>query len=624
MKNYYAQIGNVLYRLLIVLLMFSISRLFFFALNYHLFVQAGWFELLKIFFFGVRFDATAVFEINLVFVVLYLLPFSFVRNKYYARTLNILFYTVNALVLLLNFTDAEYFKFIAKRSTADLFSYLLMSNDAVVLMPQFIKDFWYVPLAWIATVVLGIVLMRRLPFNDKEALSLSCPNVGLSFVLMILLSGLLVLMARGTGLKPVRLVTATHYTSSQNIPLLLNTPFCIIHTMNDKGDQAKMYYPESQLSNIYTPEQKFENTTLRHDNVVVIILESFSREFVGSITGGKTYTPNLDSIIRQGLVFENAFANGKRSIDAMPAVFAGVLSVQDEAFVSSRYSTNTLEAMPKMLAENGYHTAFFHGGRNGTMSFDEFARIAGFKEYYGLNEYKGPEAFDGSWGIQDEEFLQFFGQKLNSFTQPFMASIFTLSSHHPYKVPSAYEHAFPAGETNLQHTIRYADMALGKFFKAASKMPWYKNTLFILTADHTASDENEIADNKLNTFRIPIVYFHPGGILFKGRSKRITQQTDIMPSVYDYLGINKPFVAYGNSVFSKDTSWAEYFLSDIFTFIEGNTAITFDGERTIATERLTDTRTDSVPAEKLEYKLKAIIQQSQMRLFNNKMTIQLK
>jgi phosphoglycerol transferase MdoB-like AlkP superfamily enzyme len=628
MKGYLNQIGNTIYRLLILLLLYSISRFFFFFANFSQFSQNSLFELIKIFIVGIRFDATPVIEINLVFVLLYALPFRFSQNKTYLRILNILFITVNALILLLNFTDAEYFKYTAKRSTADLFGYIFMSNDTVTLLPQFIKDFWYVPIGWILTVMLGIYLLRKLPYKHipfqyntwKSAISVL-------LIIIFLLGGLFVI-ARGVALKPVRIITAARYTQSQNIPLLLNTPFCIIHTLDEKEKNFNPYFPDSEMVSLFNPEHQLKTDTVRHDNIVIIILESFSYNFIGSLTREKTFTPNLDSLINKGLVFENAFANGKKSIEALPAIFASLPALSDNPYISSRYASNALEAMPLLLSKQGYHTSFFHGGRNGTMGFDEFSHIAGIEKYYGLNEYKGPEAFDGFWGIYDEEFLHFYAQTLNTIPQPFMSAVFTLSSHHPYNVPAKYKNLFPANESKLEQSIRYTDFALGKFFNEIKKAPWFNNTLFIFTADHTARDESNSKDKSIKAYRIPIVFYHPGNnTLFKGRSKKIIQQTDIMPTVYEYLGINSPFISFGESVFAPETSWAVYYLGGIYTYLEENVVLTFDGEKTLSVKYLNpdiknNSKTpNSLLVKKMENKLKAIIQQYHTRLVNNRLII---
>lgn len=628
MISYLKQISNLLYKLFVILIIYTISRLFFYIINSQVFSFNSFYELLKVFYVGIRFDFAAVASYNSLFILLYLLPFNFVHNRYYKFVLNILFYTTNFFLLLFNFTDIEYFKYTGKRSTADLFNYIFLSTDTAKLLPQFLKDFWYVALIYIGSVVGGIYAMTRPPFRNIEKYHFNVRSSIFVGILFFLLYGLLFIGARGTGLKPIRIISAARYTTTQNIPLVLNTPFTIWCTIQDETIKPIKYFDEKELDKIYTPDQEFtSDKPRRFDNVMVIILESFSKEFIGSLNGGKGYTPCLDSIIKNGLVFENAFANGKRSIEAVPAIFAGLPAFTDDSYISTRFSGNQLFSLPAILVQNGYNTSFFHGGRNGTMGFDEFCHIAGVQHYYGLNEYKGPNAFDGNWGIFDEEFLQYYAKELNSFHQPFFTTVFTISSHHPYKIPDKYKDDFKDATNEVARSIRYADYALGKFFQTISKAPWFKNTLFIFSADHTAKEQSKLYGTRAGMFRIPIAYYHPGDTILKGVSSRVTQQADIMPSVLDYLGINKPFLAFGSSIFSDNNGYAANYLGGIYQYFHGNYLLTFDGEKAIGLYNfLTDNmlkknlvKDSTSLANGMENTLKAMIQQYNYRLLNNKM-----
>ena len=112
------------------------------------------------------------------------------------------------------------------------------------------------------------------------------------------------------------------------------------------------------------------------------------------------------------------------------------------------------------------------------MGFDNFAYAAGIDEYYGMNEYVKNKDFDGNWGIFDEEFLQFYATKLNSFKEPFVSSVFTLSSHHPYTIPEKYKGKFRKGPLKILEAVSYSDFSLRQFFKTASKMSWYENKTY--------------------------------------------------------------------------------------------------------------------------------------------------
>lgn len=630
MKSYLRQIGNTLGKLFIVTALYSLCRAVFYLLNKSAFSANSPLELARIFFYGIRFDYSAVILFNLPFLLAYLLPFSFVTNRRYLRSADALFILLNAGLLLLNLGDSEYFKYTGKRSTADLFKFIFMSDDVAILLPQFIHDFWYVCVVWALFTVGGIVVYKRFFHKEPAPFDFTLKTCVPALIAFVLLAGSLFLGARGTGVKPVRIISAARYTQTRNIPLLINTPFSIFHTLKKRSSESRSYFKDDELARLYTPDQAYSHTKApRTDNVVVIILESFSKEFVGALNNGKGYTPCFDRIIRDGLVFENTFANGKQSIEALPAIFAGIPALMSDPYISSSYSGNNLTPLPAILAARGYHTSFFHGGRNGTMGFDEFAHLAGIKNYVGKNEYQGPPAFDGKWGIFDEEFLQFYARQLSSFPEPFFSSVFTLSSHHPYAVPERYKQKFAGAPNALLQSISYADYALGEFFRTISKMPWYKHTLFVFVADHTAAEQSGEYGSRAGMYRIPLVFYHPGMKELKGSSKRVAQQTDIFPSILDYLGIDQPFTAFGTSVFDPGArGFAANYLSGIYQYFQDDYLLSFDGEKSIA---LYNIFTDPLLKENLlpnngtvspdmERHLKAVIQQYYTRMNHNMLT----
>ena len=630
MKPYIRQIGNMLGRLLVLGVLYTLCRILFYQLNTAAFSGNSTTELLKILFYGMRFDFSAIVFFNLPFLIAYLVPFRFATKRNYLRSADVIFILFNSGLLLLNLGDSEYFKYTGKRSTADLFKFIFMSNDVAILLPQFIHDFWHIGVVWVVFIAGGTYCYNKFLYRKPDVYEFTTTNRVLALCLFILLSGLLFLGARGTGLKPIRIISAARYTQTRNIPLLINTPFSILFTAKKRSVDSKKYFKDDELENLYSPDQRVAHTGKgSRDNVVIIILESFSKEFIGALNHVEGYTPNLDRIINQGLTFENAFANGKQSIEALPAIFAGIPALMSDPYITSSYSSNNLETLPAILAQRGYQTSFFHGGRNGTMGFDEFAHLAGITQYYGKNEYQGPPAFDGKWGIFDEEFLQFYAGRLNSFPEPFFSSVFTLSSHHPYTVPERYKQKFASAPNALLQSIGYADYALGQFFRTISKTPWYRHTLFVLVADHTAVGQSKVYGTRAGMYRVPLVFFHPGHSDLKGLSKRVTQQSDIFPSVLDFLGINQPFTAFGSSVFDPTSQgYSANYLSGIYQYFQGDYLLSFDGEKSTALYNISSDPllNDNLLAKRgalsseMEQHLKAEIQQYETRMKQNTLT----
>jgi len=198
-------------------------------------------------------------------------------------------------------------------------------------------------------------------------------------------------------------------------------------------------------------------------------MESLGSEYTALAKDKQSLTPFLDSLADKSTQFVNAYANGKTSIKGIPAIVAGIPTLFDGSFTYSAYNANSFESIGSLLKKKGYSTSFYHGGNNGTMGFDVFAKAAGFDRYYGRNEYPNPVDYDGHWGIFDESFFQFFKAQLDQEKKPFATCFFSLSSHHPYTLPEKHKGRFKGNSLAIGASIQYADYALVQFFETAKK-----------------------------------------------------------------------------------------------------------------------------------------------------------
>ncbi len=532
---------------------------------------------------------------------------------------------MNSIALFVNCVDFIYFRFTLKRITADFLSLFSMGDDMKNTIPQMLRDFWYVAFIWFLLVLLMGYLYKKANYYENEGEY--GKQRGIKYylrnsVLFIIISFISIIGARGGfQLKPINIITASLYADANNVPLVLNTPFTIIKTFNKTAlEKVKYFKNDDELKSFYNPYHKAnieqQTTNNERPNVVIIIIESFSKELIGALNGLKTannepltYTPFLDSLIHESLVFPNAFANGRRSIEGIPAALAGIPALMTSPFISSAYAGDKFYSLPSLLKEEGYNTSFYHGGSNGTMGFDNFCKAAGIDQYYGRHEYNNDKDYDGNWGIFDEPFLQYFASSLDKTAQPFMASLFTLSSHHPYTIPEQHKNKFNKGN-EFQKSVSYTDYALKRFFETASKMKWFDNTLFVITADHTSQIYNKAYDNRLGEYEVPIIYYRhnsynskvktqksnvsnnsqlptPNSQL-KGFDSTITEQIDIMPSVLDYIHYNKHYFAFGKSIFNQKarttnneqlaTNFAISYLNNSYQFISADYVIWYDGK----------------------------------------------
>lgn len=590
-------------------------------------------------FYGLRFDVSAIVLSNSVFIILHLIPLPQRETNWYQKILQVLFYSVNSVAVFSNCVDLAYFQFTAKRTTADVFSFFSMGDDLFRLLPLFLKEYWYIFFIWIALTALLIYCYRKIKASPQvfpkegEKVKRIYFYLQQSFLFVFFTGFFLIGYRGGFQLKPISIISAGEYTVARNIPLIINTPFSILKTLEQEEIAEQNYYTGNKLKGIYNPiHQAKKGTEFQKLNVVIIILESFSKEYIGSLNNNKGYTPFLDSLISQSLVFDRAFANGKKSIEGIPAIVAGIPTLMNEPYITSIYGSNHINSLANLLKEKGYHSSFYHGGTNGTMGFDAFAHLAGFDKYYGRTEYNNEKDYDGHWGIWDEEYFPYFAKQLNQEKSPFFSVVFSLTSHHPYPVPEKYKKIFKEEKLPIHKSIRYTDYSLRKFFETASQMPWFDNTLFVLTADHTGQSDNAFYSNKVGMYAIPIIFYRHN-INLKGKEKSTIQQADIMPSVLDYLNYDKNYFSFGKSVF--DTTSAHFsvsFLNGIYQLISGDFVLQFDAEKTVAlynyredslleNNLANDSNNYAVIKEELESHIKAIIQTYNYSLMKNQMIV---
>ncbi|MDR7210853.1 LTA synthase family protein [Flavobacterium piscis] len=499
-----------------------------------------------------------------------------------------------------------------------------MEKEAIGLIPNFLKEFWYIAVIFL---LLSFIFWKLIPNLKKIHILETVTRKNYYqqtayFVLSLII--ILVIGRGGLQKKPIKIVDAIKYGTLSNSALVLNTPFCILKTIAKKEDIDKIhYFDDKELISIYNPSISLNpSNPIIKKNVVILILESFGDENVG-----RGQTPFLDSLITKSYYFKNGFANGKVSIDAVPSILSSIPSLMNNSFISSSYSLNKINGLPKILKKEGYNTSFFHGAFNGSQNFDQYAKVAGFDLYFGKDQYNGNEAFDGRWGIFDEEFLQFYATKLTTFKQPFFSSLFTISSHNPYIIPEKYKGKFPKGTTEIQESIAYSDFALRKFFDNAKKQDWYKNTLFVISSDHTSSG-GDLAIDKTNIgkFSIPILFFDPSNPDLVGINDKNFQQIDIMPSILDYLNIKTDMISFGKSYKSKE-NFVVYYLQGIYHYIQDEYYLAFANNQGIGLynwkkDVLLKTNLmlkNKSKTQKMENFLKAYIQTFNDRVINDKL-----
>jgi phosphoglycerol transferase MdoB-like AlkP superfamily enzyme len=649
-----------------VLSLFSICRVIFYLVNKDFYPDMSFAHYLRIAGGGLQFDITAMIYTNLLFIVVSLLPFRFIYKKAVQLSLKIIFVATNSLAFAANIADMAYFRFTMRRMTFSFFKEFSNDNNIGDVLWASIAGYWYLWLLWIAVIAvlwfcygqlritnyeLRICNDSKFKIQNSKFITLP-PALNFQFSIfnsqllyyavhtLILAVGVLLCVAgaRGgfhTSTRPITLSNAAKYVTHQNeTAIVLNTPFSIYRTISRKDFKPLHCFDEKTLATIYTPVHIPEPTeAFRTDNVVVFIVESLARFHIGAMNSELpelvSYTPFLDSLIQHSHAFCNAFANGNKSIDAIPSVL-GSIPTLEQPYVLTPYALNDVTGLGFILRDKGYYTAFFHGAQNNSMGFSAIVRALGFEHYYGRTEYNNDKDYDGIWGIWDEPFLQFYAQQLNSFPQPFAAAVFTISSHHPFKVPEQHKGEFLKGAMLNNECVGYTDYALRRFFETASQMPWFKNTLFVFTADHSSwCSYNKAYQNSLNQMAVPVIYYRPG-MEQTIMDSSITQQIDILPTILGYLNYDLPYIAFGRDK-TKGGQAFVFNYSNGYQLLYDGYLLLFNGEKTTGFYRWNNRGFDDLgenlcnqlpeQQEKSEQLLKALLQQYVNRMVENKLTI---
>ena len=623
----------VLWNLLLVYMVYQVARIEYWLenysyLNYTFDVWRG----------GLMFDTSAILYTNALYVVLILFPLHYKETRIYHKICKWIFVIVNGLALVINLADSVYFRYTMRRTTSTVFDEFSSEGNLSSIIGKEFLSHWYLVLLF-ALIMWLLWKFYATPSINVKALNKWKYNVA-CLLSLILFTPFCIAGMRGgfaTAVRPITISNAMQYTERPtDAPLVLNTPFSFLRTIDTNVFVVPHYFDSTdEMEAVYIPvHTPSDSLQMDKKNVVILIVESFGREYIGALNKTledgkyKGYTPCVDSLISKSTTFSHSFCNGRKSIDGMPSILSSI-PMFVEPFILTPSSMNDYTGLAGILAKEGYETAFFHGAQNGSMGFQAFAQKIGFQRYYGRTEYEescGTDDFDGTWAIWDEPFLQYFAKEMSKMKQPFMTSVFTASSHHPFAVPEKYKKQFTEEELEIHKCIRYTDMSIGRFFDTASRQPWFKNTIFVLTSDHTNMSNHAEYQTDLGGFCSPIIIYDPSHPEGKTLDK-IAQQIDILPTIMGMLHYSKPYFGFGIDVLNtpKEDTWAVNYLNGYYQYVRYDYVLQFDGTATTAVYSLDDKLMKNnikgkvAVQQKMEQELKAIIQQYMVRMTQDRM-----
>ena len=457
--------GYLVTKILIALVALTLTQVMYYLLNSGHFHIGGFGEWAGIVWGFLRFAMATLTLVLVPFIVMNLIP-SNIRWKGWYRILSDCLYLIPVLVVVVvNQIDVAYFQFTYRRMSSEMFAYMGVGGDMGNLIPKFLVDYWPVSVSGVAIIALLLLCSHKTVFPALNEYGINRRNDYIGLGVGLLLTFFFV---RGGAQRHfIELNDSARYCQMKNAPLVLNSPYNIIRTLG-VADLTKLdYMSDDEAAALFNPQftplaatggsgisygdfragagqvayvGSDSLTYYRGKNVVIIILESFSQEYMGCYNDSPevSFTPFLDSLASKSLLFQGR-SNGKKSIESIPSVMASLPTLMDRPVLMSNYKKNDIVGLPMLLKKHGYNTAFFHGAYNGSMGFDAFCKKIGFDAYYGRNEFGDETYYDGTWGIFDEHFLHYMALQLTRTPEPFFAGVFTISSHHPYTIPEEYK-----------------------------------------------------------------------------------------------------------------------------------------------------------------------------------------
>ena len=339
--------------------------------------------------------------------------------------------------------------------------------------------------------------------------------------------------------------SASHSSLSAPVERLPLSKTEIINTLDLPLDFWKKPFPLARRN---------ESDSGESYNLVVLFVESLSPRYLDSF-GRNNYkiTPNLDKMSEEGWKFNRFYSHGQRSIEGAQSVLTGLPSVLGLPAISNLSANYTKIAT--LAEQNGASTLFVNSALRESFLAQAIAGSTGFREYYGkedmplLLDYL-PEEKDRDSGW-DYETLMFSLEKINNYATPFLVFIGLSTDHTPFPKFTAPFNRYPhhvTKEGGYLNSLHYTDWAIGEFISKAKKKPWFKNTIFVITADHVLAHFQ--SGGFLERFRIPLIFYAPE-LLKPTEIEIVSSQLDLMPTFIEFMGLKAEFTALGTSLLQK-------------------------------------------------------------------------
>ncbi|MDR2122035.1 MAG: LTA synthase family protein [Flavobacteriaceae bacterium] len=522
----------------------------------------------NIFLIGLRFDSILMsYLLVLPFVFILLVPDKLLKycNKF------LCFYCCFFLIIIF-FMELVTPQFIHQYDTRPNYlflEYLIYPKEVVTMLLK--GRLWSIVLI---IVFLGVIIYAAIRWGNKLFYT-HASKYKIRLFAFPVIAFLLFVGARGslTSKRPINASNAVFSTDQMTNSLGLNSLYTVLYaaySIKNEASPSKMYggmdeneayervkkymdVPSSGFTDSEIPflHVQYPNTIRQKPcNVVIFLQESLGAEFVGSL-GGMPLTPEFDKLTKDGLLFTNLYCTGTRSVRGIEAVVTGFLPSPSESVLKLSGAQMNFVTLAQILRKHGYQTSFIYGGMS------NFDNMASFFNGNGFDKVIDETSFDkdtvtyamkGTWGYSDEDLVK----KANDYfksqgDKPFFSLMFSTSNHDPFEFPDGRIELYEKPKNTVHNAIKYADFCIGKFLESARKEEYYKNTIFIIIADHNTRTygKNLVPINK---FKIPALIMGPG--VPKGEKyEKQASQIDIPTTLLGLTGLKTEHPMVGRNLF---------------------------------------------------------------------------
>lgn len=544
-------------------LIFSTCRALLLCLNPAYFSEIELFDILKTLLIGVRFDlAIIIFGLSPILLIL-VLPFKFLENRSALYLMGGSAWLVITGLTFLNLTDIAYFGEVKRHIGKDI---LHIGQDLAAIAEIAFSSRVLTTLGGLTGVAVLTLLWLRLVMQPIVGTAPS--EAGTIARLGLCLMAFFVLLWAGRGMmlsgKPLDVIDAFSTGDEKLANLALNGPFVSLHEARRTTSTKPLNLLDDEsfeALNTQHGSQAFmwRNSRIeeRRPNVLLIMLESWSFRYIDALArNGYGVTPNFDRIVDQSQTWTRFYAAGQRSIVGIQASLTSVPILPTQPVLGYGLELKRISRIGDIAKQAGYSTLMMQSSNARSFHMDGIAKRLGFEHYHGKEDMplrrKYPQ--DAPRFGWDYEAFMFLADRVSALPKdkPFFGFLFTGTTHEPFADPGAEFHKRPhdpGSENGFLNTLYYSDWALGEFIKRASAEPWFRDTIFVFTADHTLRSEGR---NLPDDYHVPLVIYAPDGHLLPKQYTEVASQYDLLPTLLDLMNIPATISTFGDSLIDRN------------------------------------------------------------------------